>query len=56
MTIPPSTSTGLTPDVSPRVAVGGAGLASVAAAIGNALYHATRRRLRSLAITIDQLP
>ena len=28
----------------------------VSAAIANAVYHATGRRLRSLPITIDQLP
>jgi CO/xanthine dehydrogenase Mo-binding subunit len=31
------------------------GLAGTAAAIANAVYHATGRRIRSLPITIDQL-
>ncbi|MFC7721055.1 molybdopterin cofactor-binding domain-containing protein [Nonomuraea recticatena] len=35
--------------------VGEVGLVGVAAAIGNAVYHATGRRMRSLPITIDQL-
>ncbi|MBA2949653.1 xanthine dehydrogenase family protein molybdopterin-binding subunit [Streptomyces himalayensis] len=35
--------------------VGEVGLVGIAAAIGNAVYHATGRRLRSLPITIDQL-
>ncbi len=35
--------------------VGEVGLAGVAAAIANAVYHATGRRIRSLPITIDQL-
>jgi len=28
----------------------------VSAAIGNAVYHATGRRIRSLPITLDKLP
>jgi xanthine dehydrogenase YagR molybdenum-binding subunit len=35
--------------------VGEVGLAGIAAAIANAVYHATGRRIRSLPITIDQL-
>ncbi|WP_031031712.1 xanthine dehydrogenase family protein molybdopterin-binding subunit [Streptomyces sp. NRRL WC-3725] len=35
--------------------VGEVGLVGLAAAIGNAVYHATGRRVRSLPITIDQL-
>ena len=35
--------------------VGEVGLVGVAAAIANAVYHATGRRIRSLPITIDQL-
>ena len=35
--------------------VGEIGLAGIAAAIANAVYHATGRRIRSLPITIDQL-
>ncbi|POX45791.1 xanthine dehydrogenase family protein molybdopterin-binding subunit [Streptomyces sp. Ru72] len=35
--------------------VGEIGLVGLAAAIGNAVFHATGRRLRSLPITIDQL-
>ncbi|MFK4148899.1 xanthine dehydrogenase family protein molybdopterin-binding subunit [Streptomyces sp. NPDC004065] len=35
--------------------VGEIGLAGMAAAIGNAIHHATGRRLRSLPFTIDQL-
>ncbi|MEV6227406.1 xanthine dehydrogenase family protein molybdopterin-binding subunit [Saccharopolyspora shandongensis] len=35
--------------------VGEIGLVGIAAAIGNAVYHATGRRIRSLPITIDQL-
>jgi xanthine dehydrogenase YagR molybdenum-binding subunit len=35
--------------------VGEIGLVGLAAAIGNAVYHATGRRIRSLPITIDQL-
>ena len=35
--------------------IGEAGLAGVAAAIANGVYHATGRRIRSLPITIDQL-
>jgi xanthine dehydrogenase YagR molybdenum-binding subunit len=35
--------------------VGEVGLVAMAAAIGNAVFHATGRRLRSLPITIDQL-
>lgn len=35
--------------------VGEIGLVGMAAAIGNAVYHATGRRLRSLPFTIDQL-
>ncbi|MEU8110305.1 xanthine dehydrogenase family protein molybdopterin-binding subunit [Nonomuraea muscovyensis] len=35
--------------------VGEVGLVGVAAAIGNAVHHATGRRIRSLPITIDQL-
>ncbi|MBA4867387.1 xanthine dehydrogenase family protein molybdopterin-binding subunit, partial [Streptomyces sp. PSKA54] len=35
--------------------VGEVGLVGLAAAIGNAVFHATGRRLRSLPITIDQL-
>jgi xanthine dehydrogenase YagR molybdenum-binding subunit len=35
--------------------VGEIGLVGMAAAIGNAVYHATGRRIRSLPITIDQL-
>jgi CO/xanthine dehydrogenase Mo-binding subunit len=35
--------------------VGEIGLAGVAAAIANGVYHATARRIRSLPITIDQL-
>jgi CO/xanthine dehydrogenase Mo-binding subunit len=35
--------------------LGEIGVAGVAAAIGNAVYHATGRRVRSLPITIDQL-
>jgi CO/xanthine dehydrogenase Mo-binding subunit len=35
--------------------VGEVGLVGVAAAIANAIYHATGRRIRSLPITIDQL-
>jgi xanthine dehydrogenase YagR molybdenum-binding subunit len=35
--------------------VGEVGLVGMAAAIGNAVYHATGRRLRSLLITINQL-
>jgi CO/xanthine dehydrogenase Mo-binding subunit len=35
--------------------VGEVGLAGTAAAIANAVYHATGRRIRSLPITIDQL-
>jgi CO/xanthine dehydrogenase Mo-binding subunit len=35
--------------------VGEIGIIGVAAAIANAVYHATGRRFRSLPITIDQL-
>jgi xanthine dehydrogenase YagR molybdenum-binding subunit len=35
--------------------IGEVGLVGVAAAIANAVYHATGRRIRSLPITIDQL-
>jgi xanthine dehydrogenase YagR molybdenum-binding subunit len=35
--------------------IGEVGLAGVAAAIANAVYHATGRRIRSLPITLDQL-
>jgi len=35
--------------------IGEAGLAGVAAAIANGVYHATGRRIRSLPITLDQL-
>jgi CO/xanthine dehydrogenase Mo-binding subunit len=35
--------------------VGEVGLAGIAAAIANAVHHATGRRIRSLPITIDQL-
>jgi xanthine dehydrogenase YagR molybdenum-binding subunit len=35
--------------------IGEIGLVGVAAAIANAVYHATGRRLRSLPITLDQL-
>jgi len=35
--------------------VGEIGLVGIAAAIANAVYHATGRRIRSLPITIDQL-
>jgi xanthine dehydrogenase YagR molybdenum-binding subunit len=35
--------------------VGEVGLVGMAAAIGNAVHHATGRRLRSLPFTIDQL-
>ena len=35
--------------------VGEIGLAGIAPAIANAIYHATGRRIRSLPITIDQL-
>jgi xanthine dehydrogenase YagR molybdenum-binding subunit len=35
--------------------VGEVGLVGVAAAVGNAVFHATGRRIRSLPITIDQL-
>ncbi len=35
--------------------VGEVGLVGLAAAIGNAVFHATGRRIRSLPITIDQL-
>jgi xanthine dehydrogenase YagR molybdenum-binding subunit len=35
--------------------VGEVGLVGIAAAIANAVYHATGRRIRSLPITIDQL-
>ena len=35
--------------------VGEIGLVGIAAAVANAVYHATGRRFRSLPITIDQL-
>ena len=35
--------------------IGEIGLAGIAAAVANAVYHATGRRIRSLPITIDQL-
>ena len=35
--------------------IGEIGLAGIAPAIANAIYHATGRRIRSLPITIDQL-
>ncbi|GAA3309944.1 hypothetical protein GCM10020295_75760 [Streptomyces cinereospinus] len=35
--------------------VGEIGLVGMAAAIGNAIHHATGRRLRSLPFTLDQL-
>ncbi|MEU6090040.1 xanthine dehydrogenase family protein molybdopterin-binding subunit [Streptomyces sp. NPDC047085] len=35
--------------------IGEIGLVGLAAAIGNAVYHATRRRIRSLPLTIDRL-
>jgi CO/xanthine dehydrogenase Mo-binding subunit len=35
--------------------IGEVGLVGIAAAIANAVYHATGRRIRSLPITIDQL-
>ena len=35
--------------------VGEIGLVGIAAAIANAVYHATGRRIRSLPITIDRL-
>lgn len=35
--------------------VGEIGLVGIAAAIANAVFHATGRRVRSLPITIDQL-
>jgi xanthine dehydrogenase YagR molybdenum-binding subunit len=39
-----------------RVArVGEVGLVGIAAAIANAVFHATGRRIRSLPITIDRL-
>jgi xanthine dehydrogenase YagR molybdenum-binding subunit len=35
--------------------IGEIGLVGIAAAIANAVFHATGRRVRSLPITIDQL-
>jgi xanthine dehydrogenase YagR molybdenum-binding subunit len=35
--------------------IGEVGLVGIAAAIANAVYHATGKRIRSLPITIDQL-
>ena len=35
--------------------IGEIGLVGVAAAIANAVYHATGRRIRSLPITVEQL-
>jgi xanthine dehydrogenase YagR molybdenum-binding subunit len=35
--------------------VGEIGIVGVAAAIGNAIYHATGKRIRSLPITLDKL-
>jgi xanthine dehydrogenase YagR molybdenum-binding subunit len=35
--------------------LGEVGIVGVSAAIANALYHATGRRIRSLPITIEQL-
>lgn len=35
--------------------IGEIGLVGIAAAIANAVYHATGKRIRSLPITIDQL-
>ena len=35
--------------------IGEIGIVGVSAAIANAVYHATGRRIRSLPITIDQL-
>jgi CO/xanthine dehydrogenase Mo-binding subunit len=38
------------------IGLGEIGIVGVQAAIANAVYHATGRRIRSLPITIDQLP
>jgi CO/xanthine dehydrogenase Mo-binding subunit len=35
--------------------IGEVGLVGIAAAIANAVFHATGRRIRSLPITVDQL-
>jgi xanthine dehydrogenase YagR molybdenum-binding subunit len=43
------------PDKVRPIGIKGVGVIGVSAAIANAVYHATGRRIRSLPITIEQL-
>jgi xanthine dehydrogenase YagR molybdenum-binding subunit len=44
-----------TPDTVRPIGIKGIGEIGVSAAIANAVYHATGRRIRSLPITVEQL-